>query len=200
MTLNRAYAVASLGETVQMAGGNYDYVNVQDYPPKDGSTCVSDPASGACVVVVAAPNSTVTIGSLTLGKDRTVPGPSGLVFLSGGSQRIVSRDTTLWQAAQTALVGMSHRNYFMSGGSWVTLNGGEVGPENTSDGTHPEIQRVYGTRPCRCPRTCGSRTSTSTTSTPPPPRRTSTASRSRTGPTCRSSATASSAAARSDCG
>lgn len=151
LTLNRAYAVASLGETVQMAGGNYDYVNVQDYPPKDGSTCVSDPASGACVVVVAAPNSTVTIGSLTLGKDRTVPGPSGLVFLSGGSQRIVSRDTTLWQAAQTALVGMSHRNYFMSGGSWVTLNGGEVGPENTSDGTHPEIQRVYGTRPLQVP-------------------------------------------------
>jgi len=151
LTLNRAYALAGLGETVEMAGGNYDSVNVQDYPPKDNSTCVSDPASGSCVVVMAAPNSTVNIGQLTLGKDRTVRGPSGLVFLSGGNQRIVSGDTTLWQPSQTALVGMSHRNYFMSGGSWITINGGEIGPNRSPDGTHPEVQRVYGTNPLAVP-------------------------------------------------
>lgn len=151
LTLNRAYAVASLGETVEMAGGNYGSVNVRDYPPKDGSTCVSDPASGACVVVMAAPNSTVNIGQLTLGQGRIGRGPSGLVFLSGGNQRIVSGDTSVWQASQTALVGMSHRNYFMSGGSWITINGGEVGPNTSTDGTHPEVQRVYGTNPLVVP-------------------------------------------------
>lgn len=145
LTLNRAYAIASLGETVEMAGGSYPSVSVQRYPPKDGSTCVSDPGSGSCVVVMAAPNSTVSIGDLTLGSSNRLPGPAGLLFLSTPGQRIVSSDTSLWQTAQTALVGMSHRNYFMSGGSWVTLNGGEVGPESTPDGTHPEIQRVYGT-------------------------------------------------------
>ncbi len=152
LTLDRAYAVAALGETVEMAGGTYDTVAVRPDPRKGGSTCVSDPASGSCVVVMAAPGTTVSIRDLTVGVRSANSSALGLVLLSRATQRITSADTSLWSAGETALVGMSHRNYFMSGGSWVTINGGEVGPETTPDGTHPEVQRVYNTNPLVVPR------------------------------------------------
>lgn len=72
-TFQRAYAVASLGDTVQVAAG--------DYPEQDVVALPGDPPPAARVVTFRA-QGTVTLAGLSLGDQFTNPnGPSNLAFV-----------------------------------------------------------------------------------------------------------------------
>ena len=59
--------------------------------------------------------------------------------------------TTLNQPREVALWGVRMKLLYLTGGRDVGIRGGEVGPLTTPDGTHPEVQRVYGSRPLVVP-------------------------------------------------
>jgi hypothetical protein len=118
-TFNRAYSVAQLGQTVEVAGGTYPGETMRAAPKTGGTGVVSfRPAAGA---------------SATMSGDLTVRGPNhiqvsdmtmGGYYISGGTTDFTSRNVTL-----TTL--------FVRWASYVSIIGGSVG--GTCDGTSETV-------------------------------------------------------------
>lgn len=150
-SLDRAYKVARPGEVVELAGGGYGAQTITRDATKTGAGCASANNPSACVVFRAAAGSTAAFGSLKLGPGGRVDGPSGIMLVADADRQLTSGYTDVLQAHETVIAGVRHVGFYIAGTTDVSIVGGEVGPLLSSDGTHPEVQRVYGTNPLIVP-------------------------------------------------
>jgi hypothetical protein len=150
-TLDRAYHVARPGQVVEIAAGRYPEQTLTPDGDKDGSGCVSRARAAACVVFTPAPGATASVAGVTFGRSYGRPGPRGIVLL-GGSGRTLKVGTSVFnQAVEVGLRGVQQRLLYITGGRDLAIIGGSVGGTSLPDGTHPEIQRVYGSDPLIVP-------------------------------------------------
>ncbi|QEC50090.1 hypothetical protein FSW04_22620 [Baekduia soli] len=151
-TLDRAYHLARPGAVVALAAGRYGPQLVTTDPAKRGTGCESARRAAACVTFRPAPGARVTLGGLTLGASYGHPGPSGIALSGGGGGAVLDvGDTVLNQVREVSLAGVRQRLLYITGGRDMAIRGGSVGGANLPDGTHPEIQRVYGSDPLIVP-------------------------------------------------
>jgi hypothetical protein len=151
-SFDRAYHEARPGTVVQIAGGSYGDQVVTPDPDKDGRGCESRLRLGACVVFRPAAGARVVLGGLTLGADYRSVGPAGIAIVAGPGRRLQTGSTNFGQAREIAMWGVSQRNFYIAGGQDIAIRGGSVGGWTSADGTHPEVQRVYGSDPLIVPR------------------------------------------------
>ena len=150
-SFDRAFHVARPGTVVELAGGAYRDQLLTPVPGRSGRGCASRLRLRACVVLRPAAGATVRVGELLLGPVYSRPGPAGLAIVAGGDRVLRAGGTTLNQPREVALWGVRTKLLYLTGGRDVGIRGGEVGPLTTPDGTHPEVQRVYGSRPLVVP-------------------------------------------------
>jgi hypothetical protein len=146
-SFDRAYHAASPGTVVQLASGRYGDQTVTADKAKPGRGCESRVDLSSCVTLRPAPGAHVEVGNFTLGAGYQQTGPAGLAIVAGDGRTLRTTSTNLVRAGEVALWGVSQGNLFVTGGHDLAIRGGDVGGEVTPDGTHPEIQRVYGTSP-----------------------------------------------------
>jgi hypothetical protein len=150
-TFDRAFHVARPGAVVELAAGAYGDQVLTPVPGRRGRGCASRLRLRACVVLRPAAGATVQVGELLLGRVYSRPGPAGLAIVAGGDRVLRAAGTTLNQPREVALWGVRMKLLYLTGGRDVGIRGGEVGPLTTPDGTHPEVQRVYGSHPLVVP-------------------------------------------------
>jgi hypothetical protein len=151
-TFDRAYHHARAGTVVQVAGGSYGDQVITTDPDKDGRGCESRLRLRACVVFRPAAGARVVVGGLTLGANYRSTGPAGIAIVAGPGRELHTASTNLAQAREVAMWGVSQRNLYIAGGHDIAIRGGSVGGWTSDDGTHPEVQRVYGSDPLIVPR------------------------------------------------
>jgi hypothetical protein len=149
-SFDRAYHAARPGQVVELAGGRYPHQTITPDHAKVGRGCESAGRRAACVVLRPAAGATVDVRELDVGGDYSKPGPAGIA-IDAGRGRLRTGSTDLNQAREVVVSGVEHRMLYMTGGADVTIRGGSVGGLVTDDGTHPEIQRVYGSDPLVVP-------------------------------------------------
>jgi hypothetical protein len=151
-SFDRAYHVASPGEVVQIAGGSYPDQTFTPDSGKSGTGCESAGSIAACVNFQPAPGAVAALDGLGFGVGGRALGPAGIaIFAAPDRQLTVASSTAFFQAREIVTVGISQRNLYIAGSDDVTIRGGDVGGVVAPDGTHPEIQRVYGTNPLIVP-------------------------------------------------
>ncbi|MEA2251997.1 MAG: hypothetical protein QOG70_2239 [Solirubrobacteraceae bacterium] len=151
-SFDRAYHVASPGEVVEVAGGSYPGQTFTPDPGKSGAGCESAASIAACVNFQPAAGAVAALNGLGFGVGGRALGPAGIaIFAAPDRQITVASSTAFFQAREVVMVGVSQRNLYIAGSDDVTIRGGDVGGVVSPEGTHPEIQRVYGTNPLVVP-------------------------------------------------
>ncbi len=122
----RAYTLASPGDTVQIAGGNYSGQTINAAPKAAGAApIVFEPATGATVRVSSV---RVNQGSAIEFRDFTVTGDTynGCNCASSGQSGAVVREITYRR--------IKMQQFFVRGADKVSYIDGEVGPNDSDDG------------------------------------------------------------------
>jgi hypothetical protein len=150
-TFDRAYHLARPGQVVQLAGGRYGTQTITHDGAKTDEGCESDGMLGACVILAPAPGAHVQVDNLNLGATYGEPGPAALALVAGSGRTLETNSTNFNQVDEVSLWGLTQHNIYMAGGQDIGIRGGAIGDIRSADGTHPEIQRVYGSDPVIVP-------------------------------------------------
>ncbi len=114
-SFNRAYAVASLGQTVQVAGGSYSGQTI-DQTPKTGT---------ATVLFRPAPGSSVVLGSITIHRAAHIEFRDFTV-----SSSTLNRQQAQWITYR----GIKMRQFLVRSADHISYIDSEVGPNESNDG------------------------------------------------------------------
>ncbi|MET0600909.1 MAG: hypothetical protein ABW167_02870 [Baekduia sp.] len=150
-TLDRAYHAARPGQLVEIAAGHYPEQVITPDDAKSGSGCVSRARAAACVTFVPARGASASFVGVTFGPSYGKPGPRGIALVGGGDRRLAVGTSVFNQAVEVGLRNVRQRLLYITGGRDLAIRGGSIGGTSAPDGTHPEIQRVYGSDPLIVP-------------------------------------------------
>ncbi len=146
-SMTAAYNAAQNGDNVIIKAGGYGSQNFPKRSALDGGTCVSSGTKSGCVSFTIEAGANVNVGDISFGSNYTNDGPSNIsIDASGGS--LTTSYLGFTRAHEIYLKNIDvPGDLFMTGGSYITIMGGEFGPFSDNSGTHPEIQAVYNSNP-----------------------------------------------------
>jgi chitodextrinase len=114
-SLNRAYAVASLGQTVEVAGGTYSGQTIDQTPKTGTGTVLFRPAAGASVV----------LGSITVHR---------AAHIEFRDFTVTSSTLNRQQASWITYRGITMRQFLVRSADHISYIDSEVGPNGSNDG------------------------------------------------------------------
>ena len=146
-SLSAAYNAASPNDLVIIKSGTYGSQTILRRTALDSGTCVSSGNFNGCIKFEPETGGTVNLGSISFGNNYANVGPSN-ISIDATKGSITTSGLDFMQANQIYLKNLKvPGNLYMTGGSYITMIGGEYGPYSDGSGTHPEIQAVYNSNP-----------------------------------------------------
>jgi hypothetical protein len=149
-SLSGAYAAALPGDKVLIkSGSTYGSQSFAKRTALDSGTCVS--TGNGCVTFMPDVGADIKLGELSFGSNYANDGPTNIkIDATGGT--ISASGENFVRAHEIYLKNINvPGNVYMTGGSYISVYGGEYGPFSDGSGTHPEVQAVYNSNPVIMP-------------------------------------------------